>query len=45
MSIACRFITGFSLGLEVNAAPGVYLNLYLGIVEVVFYNEEGLEDE
>jgi hypothetical protein len=45
MSIALRFITGVAVGLEFSPAPGVHLSLYLGIVEIAFYNEEGLEDE
>jgi hypothetical protein len=45
MSLAARFITGVALGIEFNAAPGVYVVIYLGIAEIVFYNEEELEDE
>lgn len=45
MDIAIRFMTGFALGLEFNAAPGVYFCLYLGIAEVAIFNEEEMEDE
>jgi hypothetical protein len=38
-------MAGFALGLEIAPAPGIYVSLYLGIAEVAFYNEEGLEDE
>lgn len=44
MSIAIRLVGGFTIGFELWAAPGVYLNLYLGFVELAFYNEEELED-
>ena len=45
MSIALRWMAGLVVGFEIAPAPGMYLSLYLGIIEVVFYNEEGLEDE
>lgn len=45
MSIAIRFMTGFAVGIEINAAEGVYVSLYLGIAEIAFYNEEEMEDE
>lgn len=45
MSIAIRFITGVCVGLEFAAAPGVYVSLYLGIIEIAFYNEEEVEDD
>jgi hypothetical protein len=44
MSIAVRFSAGFILGFEIGSAPGVYLNLYLGIMELAFYDEDKLED-
>jgi hypothetical protein len=44
LSIAIRFSAGFIVGFEINSAPGAYLNLYLGIMEVVFYDEDKLED-
>jgi hypothetical protein len=44
MSIAIRFLAGFIVGAEINSAPGVYCNLYCGIFEVAFYNEDKLED-
>ena len=45
MSIAIRFMAGLALGFEVNAAPGIYVSLYLGIAEIAFYNEEEIENE
>jgi len=45
MYIALRFMTGFALGLEFVPGPGIYISIYLGIVEIALYNEEGLEDE
>jgi hypothetical protein len=45
MSIALRFMAGFALGFEVNASPGVYLCIYLGIAEIAVFNEEEMEDE
>ena len=45
MSIAIRFMTGVSVGFEFAPAPGVYVSLYLGILEIARYNEEELEDE
>lgn len=44
MSIAIRLIGGFTVGFELWSAQGVYFNLYLGFVELAFYNEEELED-
>ena len=44
MSIAIRLVGGFTIGFELWSAQGVYLNLYLGFVELCFYNEEELED-
>jgi hypothetical protein len=45
MDIAIRWMTGFAVGLEINAVPGVYFCLYLGIAEIAFYNEEEMNDE
>ena len=45
MSIAIRFITGMCVGIEFAAVPGVYVSLYLGIIEIAIYNEEKLEDD
>ena len=45
MSIAIRLMTGAALGFEINAAPGVYLCIYLGIAEIAFYNEEEMKNE
>jgi hypothetical protein len=44
MSIAVRLVGGFTIGFECWSAPGVYFNLYLGFIEMAFYNEEELED-
>jgi hypothetical protein len=44
MSIAVRLVGGFTIGFELWSAPGVYFNLYLGFIELAFYNEEELED-
>jgi hypothetical protein len=44
MSIAVRLVGGFTVGFECWSAPGVYFNLYLGFIEMAFYNEEELED-
>jgi hypothetical protein len=44
MSIAVRLVGGFTIGFECWSAPGVYFNLYLGFIELAFYNEEELED-
>jgi hypothetical protein len=38
-------MTGVALGFEINASPGLYLCLYLGIVEIAVFNEEEMEDE
>ena len=45
MSLAIRLMAGFALGFEINAAPGVYLCIYLGIAEIAFYNEEEMKNE
>jgi len=45
MHIAVRFITGFAIGFEINAVPGVYFSILLGIIEIVGYNEEEFDDE
>lgn len=45
MSVAIRPLTGVALGFEFAPISGVYFTVYLGIVEVAFYNEEELEDE
>ena len=44
MSIAVRLVGGFTIGFECWSVPGVYFNLYLGFIELAFYNEEELED-
>jgi hypothetical protein len=44
MTMAARFLAGIAFGFEINAAPGVYLSIYLSIIEIVFYDEDKLED-
>ena len=44
MHIAIRFMTGFALGFEIAPTKGVYIGLYLGILEVVFYNDSVIEE-
>jgi len=44
MSITGRLMAGFVVGLEVAPQQGIHLCLYLGIMEVVFFNEDDLED-
>jgi hypothetical protein len=44
MQIAFRLMTGMAIGLEFTPVTGVYLHLYLGIVEVVFFNEDEIEE-
>jgi hypothetical protein len=39
-----RLMGGLAFGFELNAGPGMYLCVYLGIVEVAFFNEDKLED-
>ena len=44
MSITGRFMTGLAFGLEFAPQRGIYLCLYLGIAEIVFFNEDELEE-
>jgi len=44
MSVAIRFMGGLAFGFEIISGPGLYLCVYLGIVEVAFFNEDKLED-
>jgi hypothetical protein len=44
MTVAIRFIAGLALGFDINPAPGVHVSVYLGIVEIAFYNPEELEE-
>jgi len=44
LTIAFRFITGIIFGVEFNPAPGVYVCLYLGIVELAYYDETKVDD-
>jgi hypothetical protein len=37
-------MAGIALGFDVNPAPGVYVSIYLGIVELAFYNPEEIEE-
>jgi hypothetical protein len=40
MSVGIRLMAGFCLGFELSPGDGVYLSLYLGIAEVIFFNED-----
>jgi len=42
--MAIRLMAGLALGFDVNPAPGVYVSIYLGIIELAFYNPEELEE-
>jgi len=42
--MAIRLMAGLAVGFDVNPAPGVYVSIYLGIVELAFYNPEELEE-
>ncbi|CAB4161179.1 hypothetical protein UFOVP729_35 [uncultured Caudovirales phage] len=44
MVMAIRLLAGLAVGFDVNPAPGVYVSIYLGIVELAFYNPEELEE-
>ena len=44
MVMAIRLLAGLALGFDVNPAPGVYVSIYLGIVELAFYNPEEIEE-
>jgi hypothetical protein len=44
MLMAIRLMAGLALGFDVNPAPGVYVSIYLGIIELAFYNPEELEE-
>jgi hypothetical protein len=44
MVMAIRLMAGLALGFDVNPAPGVYVSIYLGIIELAFYNPEELEE-
>jgi hypothetical protein len=44
MVMAIRLMAGLAVGFDVNPAPGVYVSIYLGIVELAFYNPEELEE-
>ena len=44
MSITGRLMAGLAFGLEFLPQKGIYLCLYLGIAEIVFFNEDELED-
>ena len=41
---AGRFIQGLAIGFEVCPAKGVYLQIQLGIVELIIYNSD-IEEE
>ena len=44
MSTGFRLMGGLAFGFELNAGPGLYLCIYLGIVEIAFFDEDKLED-
>lgn len=44
-AISGRFITGFALGFDIAPLEGVYLTIYLGIIEIAIYNEEVVNEE
>jgi hypothetical protein len=44
MVMAIRLMAGIALGFDVNPAPGVYVSIYLGIVELAFYNPKEIEE-
>jgi hypothetical protein len=44
MVMAIRLLTGIALGFDINPAPGVYVSIYLGIIEIACYNPEELEE-
>ena len=44
MTIVFNFITGFVVGFDIAPAPGIYVVVSLGIVEIAFFNDE-LVDE
>jgi hypothetical protein len=44
VGVSFRFITGFALGFDLTPVKGVYVTIYLGIIEIAIYNEEA-EDE
>lgn len=44
MLMAIRLMTGAALGFEIAPAPGVYVTIYLGILEIALFNPEELEE-
>lgn len=44
MLMAIRLMTGAALGFEITPAPGVYVTIYLGILEIALFNPEELEE-
>lgn len=45
MGFGIRFISGFTVGFEILPIEGVYFQLQLGIVELVFFNENIIEED
>jgi hypothetical protein len=44
LAIAFRFISGVVFGFEIMPFEGVHFQLQLGIIEIVVYNPEIIED-
>ena len=44
MSVTGRLMAGLAFGLEFAPQQGIHLCLYLGIMEIVFFNEDELEE-
>lgn len=44
MQIAFRLITGFVVGFDIAPAQGVYLELSLGIIQILFADNDVLEN-
>lgn len=42
--ILFRVMTGLSVGFEIAPDEGVYLVIYLGVVEIVFISEDYVDD-
>ena len=43
MTLLVRFITGAAVGFELTPSDGVYLVVYLGIIEIAFCNEKEMD--
>jgi hypothetical protein len=44
IAFGLRLMAGFAFGFEVSPLDGVYLQLYIGILEVTFFDPELVED-